>query len=171
MNKRRLAVIICTFSFVQTAAIAGDSNTEYVDGASVGSFMGTGAVVNPMNMERASMQADQFVDMPPSHNVKVPKPGKKRHKFADGVGRAVAHTANFVGFPVGDDKDVDASLSSDLVNEENKIKVKEARANEDAQEAAAKAAKEQANEQAREISREAWKEAARQTSSITNETH
>jgi hypothetical protein len=170
MNKRRLAICICTFSFVQTAALAGDSNT-FVDGTNVGSFMDSGAVVNPASMERASEQADQFVDMPPWHNVKPPKPGQKRHKLADGIGRAFAHTANFIGFPVGDDKDVDASLSSDLVNEQNKVKVDQWRADEKAKDEATKASKEQNKEQAKEIAREAWKEAENQNTASAGQTH
>ena len=76
----------------------------------------------------------------PSHNIKAPKPGEriKKNGFIHGIGRAFTHTANFIGFPVGDDHDVDASLSSNLQNEENLQKIKQIEAS---QEAAADAAK------------------------------
>jgi hypothetical protein len=124
MDKRLFAGLIWAISFNSVGAIASDKDsTQFVSGADINAFMDSGAVVNPMDMERASIQADNFVSMPPGHNIRQPKPGNrsKKNKFARGVGRAFAHTANFVGFPVGDDKDVDASLSSDLRNEENKM--------------------------------------------------
>jgi hypothetical protein len=105
-----------------------------VDGTSVGSFFGSAAIVNPMNMEKASIPADNFVNLPPGHNIKLPKPGQKVKKngFVSGLGRAFAHTANFIGFPVGDDHDVDASLSSDLQNEQNAIKIHQMEASQQA---------------------------------------
>lgn len=106
---------------LQVTLPAKQPQTPAVDGASVGSFFSSGAVVNPESMERASIPADQDVNLGPDHKVKAPKPGQqiKKNGFFAGVGRAFAHTANFIGFPVGQDHDVDASLSSNLQNEEN----------------------------------------------------
>jgi hypothetical protein len=107
--------------FCSPALADKDTSGAVVEGDSVNSFFGSGANVDPMKMEQASIPADREVSLPPSHNVAAPKPGQteKPHKFLRGVGRAFAHTANFIGFPVGADKDVDASLSSDLKNERN----------------------------------------------------
>jgi hypothetical protein len=112
-----------------------------VNGTDVGAFFNSGAVINPEAMERASIPADNDVDLGPSHNIKAPKPGEqiKKNGFIHGIGRAFAHTANFIGFPVGDDHDVDASLSSNLQNEENRDKIKQIEASQEATARAAKA--------------------------------
>lgn len=39
---------------------------------------------------------------------------KKKKGFFKTIGGALASTANFIGFPVGEDNDVDATLASDL---------------------------------------------------------
>jgi len=125
MTKIQLTnLIFAAFALATLPALAqngsGDSGGT-VNGASVTSFFGSGAVVSPIKMEEASIPADQAVSLGPDHNVAAPKPGQttKPHGFLRGVGRAFAHTANFIGFPVGTDKSVDASLSSDLQNEKN----------------------------------------------------
>jgi len=112
---------IAAFVLGTLPAFAQSSSGGTVNGDSVNSFFGSGAVVSPIKMEEASIQADKDVSLPPSHKVAAPKPGQttKPHGFLRGVGRAFAHTANFIGFPVGADKDVDASLSSDVQNEKN----------------------------------------------------
>lgn len=138
MDKRRFAIVFGALAIWQAGTLASAQTVQSsqqpaqpaVQGNSVNSFFDSGAKVNAMNMERASIPADQFVSLPPGHNIKAPKPGQKIKKkgFVSGLGRAFAHTANFIGFPVGDDHDVDASLSSDLPNEENKIKWQQAQA-------------------------------------------
>jgi hypothetical protein len=125
---------------VQSQTTVQQATAPAVNGTDVGSFFNSGAAINPEAMERASIPADNDVDLGPSHNIKAPKPGEqiKKHGFINGIGRAFAHTANFIGFPVGDDHDVDASLSSNLQNEEYRDKIKQIEAS---QEAAAQAAK------------------------------
>jgi hypothetical protein len=135
MDKRRFAATLglLALSLMGNASNAQSqksSQAPAVQGSSVNSFFDSGAIVNPMSMEKASIPADQFVSLPPGHNIKPLKPGEKIKKkgFVSGVGRAFAHTCNFIGFPVGDDHDVDASLSSDLTNEQNRIKREQAEA-------------------------------------------
>jgi hypothetical protein len=99
-----------------------------VDGSSVNSFLGSGAVVDPMAMEQASKAANREVNLGPDHKVKVlseKEAAKEAHGggLLGGLGRAVEHTGNFIGLPVGDssiDHGVDASLSADMQNEKNR---------------------------------------------------
>ncbi len=63
-----------------------------------------GTVNNPQATNSQSQSANQ-----------QPQQGKKKKKgFFGTVGGAFASTANFLGFPVGEDNDVDATLASDL---------------------------------------------------------
>jgi hypothetical protein len=99
-----------------------------VDGSSVNSFFGSGATVDPMAMEQASKEADRDVNLGPDHKVKAltEKEAKKEAHgggLIGGLGRAIEHTGNFIGMPLGDssiDHGVDASLSADMQNEKNR---------------------------------------------------
>jgi hypothetical protein len=99
-----------------------------VDGSSVNSFFGSGATVDPMAMEQASKEADRAINLGPDHKVKVltEKQAEKEAQgggIVGGLGRAIEHTGNFIGLPVGDssiDHGVDASLSADMQNEKNR---------------------------------------------------
>jgi hypothetical protein len=99
-----------------------------VDGSNINSFFGSGATVDPMAMEQASKEADREVNLGPDHKVKVlteKQAEKEAHGggLLGGVGRAIEHTGNFIGMPLGDssiDHGVDASLSADMQNEKNR---------------------------------------------------
>jgi hypothetical protein len=89
-----------------------------IDGTNVKQFLNSGPDVNATQMEEASIQADNLMQMPDSAP-KLQKPGKKKKKgFFSSIGQSFASTADFLGFPLSNvDHDVDASLSSDLPKE------------------------------------------------------
>lgn len=119
VKKINLMFALLAVSCSATPMFAQSGSGGVIVGDSPQSFFGSGAQVDPIMMEEASIPADRAVSLGPDHKVRPPKPGQKQGGFFHSIGKAFAHTSNFIGFPVGPDNDVDASLSSNLPNEIN----------------------------------------------------
>ena len=122
MKKICLMLALSTIvSGATNAALAdGKADGTTVDGSNVQQFLDSGPDIDTQAMERASIPADKavsmperslfFNDKPPSINGAPPK----RTGFFGRIGDGVSGALNWMGFPVGDDNDVDSSLAADL---------------------------------------------------------
>lgn len=80
----------------------------------------SGSADDPQTMERLSIQENQAdsvpLDQPAKPKTPVANGGRSSKSPLKGIGRALKHTAHFIGFPVQTDKEFgpDAAVNADI---------------------------------------------------------
>ena len=122
MKKICLMLALSTLVSGATCAALADGKADgtEVDGSNVQQFLDSGPDIDTQAMERASIPADKAISMPERSlflNDKPPSANgtpQKRTGFFSRIGDGVSGALNWMGFPVGQDTDIDSSLAADL---------------------------------------------------------